>query len=753
MNSNSNDIPYETIEQIYESAITLSSSSLGELQLSELHNALSQCNAGLEGIRQLNNQIDNINKIFAEIPYTLNDFKKILHKLSIFKDSRSEITFNVYCEHASGECNDIFQKAKTECDLLKEQFDKLSDDFITDRAPSPGKVKQLILTLKDYKDKSFSIFYSEYRDARRSVKHFTKNKKLLKSPALFTELERLSTFFSKLHKTQKNENYCRTLGPLYKGMDTDWNLLKSCVWWAQNLSKELDSPVIAFRIIKNITNLKEQFIRLSEVIKVSLDKISVSQGLLKVSDPETQNISSLYNQLEKLIPQIEDSISTFNITTIQSNLKIDDIKESAKAWLSAWSLKKEIEENPNFTRLFTDFFKGVETDISKLMITGHWVQEIHDDKIFSDPLTRWLIESNCSKRIKIISNFVWRIEKMFDQWGEQFSKLNNFESCSISGFLDDNDKVTLQDFSDMLGQCINTEESLIGLSDYWKVLEDSQKLGLAEIIDAMESGKIENKDTHPIFMHGLYSSMSREIFKKYPELAAFTRVRHEATKSRFIELDKKIILKNRDELANRISKRETPSGVSHGRVRDFTEMGLLNHLLNNRKKRKRNRGSIREWVRRSSNALKALKPCFMMSPLSVTQYLQPGEATFDLLVMDEASQIKPEDVLSSIVRAKQVVIVGDPNQLPPTSFFDRMLDDSEVDEEEETAIADAESVLNIASNYFERRRLIWHYRSQHESLIAFSNKEFYEDNLLIFPSPAIKHPQLGVKKIRVDGEI
>src|ERR1041385_9343352 len=131
-----------------------------------------------------------------------------------------------------------------------------------------------------------------------------------------------------------------------------------------------------------------------------------------------------------------------------------------------------------------------------------------------------------------------------------------------------------------------------------------------------------------------------------------------------------------------------------------------------------------------------------MSPLTVAQYLKPGW-TFDLVIMDEASQIKPEDAMGALLRGRRAAVVGDPRQLPPTNFFDRSLDDgqdSETEEEDEILSSEdrvsAESILDVASQAFRPiRRLRWHYRSRHRDLIEFSNREFYGDNpLVVFPA-------------------
>src|SRR6202023_1413210 len=198
-----------------------------------------------------------------------------------------------------------------------------------------------------------------------------------------------------------------------------------------------------------------------------------------------------------------------------------------------------------------------------------------------------------------------------------------------------------------------------------------------------------------------------------------------------------------ERVAALIDQRRVPYGNQSGPVRTWTEMALIINEINKQKRHI----PIRQLILRSANALVALKPCFMMGPLSVAQYLAPGRLKFDLVVMDEASQLKPEDAIGAMARGGQVVIVGDPKQLPPTTFFQRILLPLDGDNEDaQTAVEEGESILDVASTLYQPvRRLRWHYRSRHHSLIAFSNREFYQRNLIIFPSAYHDHPSLGVK--------
>ncbi len=159
---------------------------------------------------------------------------------------------------------------------------------------------------------------------------------------------------------------------------------------------------------------------------------------------------------------------------------------------------------------------------------------------------------------------------------------------------------------------------------------------------------------------------------------------------------------------------------------------------------------IRTLLAKAGTTAQALKPCFMMSPLTVSQFL-PDTLHFDAVIFDEASQVRPCDAVNAIYRADQVIIAGDQKQLPPTAFFDRATAADGEDYEEEE-LAQFESVLDLAKRgCFASLPLRWHYRSRHESLITYSNYSFYDGGLITFPSAVDDSPDLGIKLIKVNG--
>jgi very-short-patch-repair endonuclease len=178
-------------------------------------------------------------------------------------------------------------------------------------------------------------------------------------------------------------------------------------------------------------------------------------------------------------------------------------------------------------------------------------------------------------------------------------------------------------------------------------------------------------------------------------------------------------------------------------------------------KRKRGHMPIRRLFRVAGETLQRLKPVLLMSPISVAQFLPPGSVQFDLLVIDEASQVRPEEAFGLVARAKQIVVVGDNKQLPPTSFFDRVVaDEEEVDlgenASDESQIGGAkatevESILALCeARGLNNAMLRWHYRSRHPSLIEVSNAEFYR-HLIMPPAPAAQRSKEGLFLTRVTG--
>ncbi|MEV1091968.1 DUF3320 domain-containing protein [Streptomyces microflavus] len=167
---------------------------------------------------------------------------------------------------------------------------------------------------------------------------------------------------------------------------------------------------------------------------------------------------------------------------------------------------------------------------------------------------------------------------------------------------------------------------------------------------------------------------------------------------------------------------------------------------------KRRHKPVRQLLSETRDVVRLIKPCFMMSPLTVSQFLPP-DFRFDVVIFDEASQVLPQDAVNSVYRGSALIVAGDQKQLPPTSFFSAGGDGDDDDEWDEESTDNFESVLDAckASGVLRGLPLRWHYRSRHENLIAFSNNEFYDNTMVTFPGAYEQSPDLGVEFFKADG--
>ncbi|WP_019906761.1 DUF3320 domain-containing protein [Methylobacterium sp. 77] len=255
-------------------------------------------------------------------------------------------------------------------------------------------------------------------------------------------------------------------------------------------------------------------------------------------------------------------------------------------------------------------------------------------------------------------------------------------------------------------------------------VSEATKAGLGPLVASIEAGTLEDGAILPAFESAYARWWIDHAVTDDIRLRDFMGQRHEEAIRDFGEADARLSSLASGAVRVRIGGR-VPLATAFGAD---PEWGTLAREITKRARHM----PLRQLFARMPNALTRLTPCLMMSPLSIAQYWPAEAKPFDVVIFDEASQITPWDAIGAIARGRQVVIVGDPEQLPPTNVGDRGVDDLS----DGLDVTDQESILDecLAAN-LPQRRLAWHYRSRHESLIAFSNRHYYRGGLITFPSP------------------
>jgi very-short-patch-repair endonuclease len=303
---------------------------------------------------------------------------------------------------------------------------------------------------------------------------------------------------------------------------------------------------------------------------------------------------------------------------------------------------------------------------------------------------------------------------------DHLANLGSFTTEGQAGYSD----IGISEIKGRSEAIIASEHKLNAWCAWRKVSQQAMAFGLSPIVAGLVNGAVAPADVRRAFETNYCRWWLNAVVDSEPVIRTFVSAEHERRITDFRVLDKHFTELTKAWLrANLCKGLPLPDDVTRS-----SEWGFLRHEIT----KKRAHRPLRELLSNIPTALTKLTPCLLMSPLSIAQYLAADAEPFDVVVFDEASQIPVWDAIGAIARGKQVVMVGDPKQLPPTNFFDRA--ESELDDED--VEGDMESILDECMGAsLPTLSLDWHYRSRNESLIAFSNHHYYGGRLVTFPSP------------------
>lgn len=290
--------------------------------------------------------------------------------------------------------------------------------------------------------------------------------------------------------------------------------------------------------------------------------------------------------------------------------------------------------------------------------------------------------------------------------------------------------------------CQGIQDHQVALRDWcaWvRRRSEAMDLQLGSLVQAIESGAVLPDAVEDTFEAAYCAWWSSAVIDEDEVLRTFSSPEHEAAIQSFRELDSQFSELTAKYIAAKLAG-QIPDEEG---IKRNSSWGVLRHELQKKTRHK----PVREMMESIPDVITSLAPCLMMSPLSIAQFLSAGQMLFDVVIFDEASQITVWDAVGSLARGKQVIVVGDPKQMPPTNFFARSDDDPDGDIDDE---GDLESILDeLIGASIPQRVLNLHYRSRRESLIAFSNSRYYDSSLVTFPAPV--HPDKGVSLVRPEG--
>lgn len=435
------------------------------------------------------------------------------------------------------------------------------------------------------------------------------------------------------------------------------------------------------------------------------------------------------------------AIGKVNALTSASPLPAPEVQAGLEMLVELESLEHQVADlSVAATELLGRYWNDGEPDWTKLSQALQWAQTVRglvEKLAHGDPekdagqrrcLARLITESRDSLRPG--ETFARAFECFRSNWTDFTASVDalaqTFGQPRSAFPVSDGSPTCIDDLTQFLEGLQRSYHRLREWCDWVARRGECTGLGLGPLLQAHDEGRMPYDQLLDVFNRSYYEWWLGRIIDSEDVLRKFSSTEHERLIGRFREIDGEFLKLTREIISARLAA-NVPSASPN--VVASSEMGILQHEL----RKKRRHTSVRTLVGKIPTLLPRLKPCLLMSPMSVAQYLDPAFPPFDIVVFDEASQIPVWDAVGALARGKQAVVVGDPKQLPPTNFFSRGDEDPEdVDE----TLQDLESVLDdCLGAQLPQLHLEWHYRSRHESLIHFSNHHYYENRLLTFPSP------------------
>lgn len=429
---------------------------------------------------------------------------------------------------------------------------------------------------------------------------------------------------------------------------------------------------------------------------------------------------------------------------------IEEIKQ--KETFQSWQTQME-SESDRLRRKFGRRYAGFRTTWAEILEAIEWTNQMR--KLFQEKFPNLemsaLFIEQCTKR----GTETVPVGELQAGFQKATDSLNLLLKLFYSPTPLYNEKslidCTFPEMEQAAERLINRLDELKLWADYKRLSESLAKYDLADFVNELQKISIEPESILSAFHKSFYHVWLSRIYENESVIRDFRTATQEDLIKEFRETDRKLIKLSAQSIIERCDKKRPTSSFLSGTNSEEA-------ILRREATKKRRHLPVRSLFRSLPNLLLRLKPCLMMSPLSVSQFLPSEQVCFDLVIFDEASQIFTEDAIGAIYRGSQFIVAGDNKQMPPTDFF--RTTNFEGDEEESvtetpagqvSSSADYSSVLDEvqAIDGISVQHLRWHYRSRHESLIAFSNNRFYNNKLVTFPSSQDESSMLGVKFLHV----
>jgi very-short-patch-repair endonuclease len=571
----------------------------------------------------------------------------------------------------------------------------------------------------------FAFLSGEFRQAKKLARSLSLSDRFDKRDAL-DRLEALASYRKAERELADNPQAVAVFGLHFRGAGTDFSPFERLTEFYEAAQSVSGTEHRSLRTFMRDADFDDLELVPAIPANVPVDSLQTLQRDLVVAQKEIDVLADAVDALRPLVGTFRDPAS----------FDPNALPELAARLESLLAARMKLDGDKPVSRLLGGMFQGAQTATAPLVEACGWARE-------ALPLREHVASVLRSGEPAEAAEHAKRVMDADDRARGLLSGLCEISRMDASHFTNDRDENAVAQF---LEDASADKDGLFAHAALATALVELRETGTYPLVTyRMQAGVPEGLATQ--FEALAVRELARAVYAEHgSKLSRYPGSRLDDLRAALAKQDREIIKLARQQLRWKVHADAKPSfGNGTGKKSTWTQMALIDNEINKQQRFI----SVRDLTQRAGRALLELKPCWMMSPLAVAQYVPKNAITFDLCIIDEASQMPPEASIGALLRCKQTVVVGDTNQLPPSSFFKKMIDDEEADEDENVL---NESILEMANATFRpARRLRWHYRSRHSGLIKFSNRLVYEDNLIVFPSATESMARMGVEFRAVDG--
>ena len=590
----------------------------------------------------------------------------------------------------------------------------------------------------------FAFFNSAYHQAKKRYLSASKEKsKSFDAKQAAKTLYEIASTQQKRQDLEQDKLLQLICEPFFEGLNTDFEKIHQINEWADTVQKRYVARDQSTRNVRQwlFTAKREELDAFREFAQddkwIALKhKIEAIQQEVSSDTPVRKYLVSIEEKIKKL-QTIHTMLQTF---AVAESSTFGGIATDLPHLQKANQAKTAVETEETAKAFFGENYAGVDTHMQGMEQIARLIQ---DCQAFSE--VKHNLEIFLNKDFKTIwQAFIENratLQKQQEDIQKQAVAIETLSALQLPAGRWEN--MTYSALAECFIHAVNQPDSLSTWIDLNARLTQADQDLKGTVLNLYNQEKLDFETLPLAFEYMIQKTLVQEIYTRNPTILSTKGFTLEQARTRFKTLDEEIVRLHQEALSQKLHQSHPLSGNGQGKKSTWTEGPLLHNEINKQKAHI----PMRKLMQRAGCSIQKIKPCFLMSPMTVAQYLTPGKLNFDLLIIDEASQMRTEDALGAAVRAKRIVVVGDPKQLPPTSFFESKKNE---DEDEEDMLEEA--IMDRALNFFRPpRRLKNHYRSRHESLIAFSNRHFYDDALVLFPSPGKNPDAQGIRLVEVGG--